>query len=64
MSTHSYAVSDKGLAVKIQEIDVEKFRNYVKENDGVELEADEGEDIHDTIRQYLCDDSQYCLKEN
>lgn len=64
MSTHSYAVSDKGLAVKIQEIDVEKFREYIKEKDGIELEPDEGEDIYDAIRQYICDDSQYYLKEN
>lgn len=59
MSTHSYAASDKGLAVKLEEINIEKFREFIKERDGIDLEPENGEDILDALSEYLCEDSQW-----
>lgn len=61
MSTESYAVTDKGLVVKLNEIDIERFCDYVKEHENVEITPDDGGDIYDAICEFLCEDSQYYL---
>lgn len=63
MSSHYYALRDEGIAVKLEDLNVENLCNYIKEHDDVVLEADldNKEDIYDAIRDFLCEDSQWYL---
>ena len=60
MSSNNYSVSDEGLVVKLEEIDVDAFCAYVKEHNGIILEADDDdEDIYAVIKWYLLENMQW-----
>ena len=61
MSMHSYAVNDKGLAVKIEEIDIEKFRDVIKKHKGQDLYHDNNTTLRDALRDFLVEDAQWYI---
>lgn len=63
MSTYTFPVRDKGLAVKTEEIDLTKICSFIKEQYGIDLEPDDGETLLDALRTFLCDESQWYLGE-
>ena len=63
MSTYTFPVSDKGLAVKLEEINLTKMCAFIQETYGINLEPEEGETPLDALREFICDDTQRYLGE-